>query len=504
MYIIAVAVASVGFLCLYLYFRRRYLFWAELGVPYAEPTFPAGNIAGVLKSTVHFSCVLNKLYEQLKEQGDYAGIYFFRDPVLMVLSPEFARTVLVKDFNYFVDRGVYSNEEVDPLSANLFFLEGNRWRKLRSKLVPTFTSGKLKAMFHTIVDVGTRLDRYLAERCTRMQRIDVKELLGRFLTDVIGSCAFGIECNSIENPDSQFRAMGKRMMQFPKSKTLKLFAAMMFPKQAKALGVRFTNEDMADFFLGVVRETIDYRRKHNVRRDDFMQLLIDMMKENGAGPGESLTFEEIAAQAFVFFFAGFETSATTLTVVLHLLAKHPKIQRKARKSIRSVLAKHDDELTYDAVMELDYLDCIIHETLRMYPPVPTLYRQTVQPYKLPNGSILPEGIRVVVPTLGFHLDPTLFPDPHIFKPERFEEKSVRKNNPCYLPFGDGPRMCIGMRFGQLQTRLGLAMLLRNYNFTIDELDADRPLPIDTINVLIIPKGHVWLNVERVVDTKKNT
>uniref|UniRef100_A0A182Q6F8 Cytochrome P450 n=1 Tax=Anopheles farauti TaxID=69004 RepID=A0A182Q6F8_9DIPT len=505
MLIFALLVASVGLTCVYCFYRQRFSFWARLNVPFPVPTFPAGNIADVLKASVHFAQALDKLYERLKGEGDYGGLYFFHDPVLFVLTPQFARTVLVKDFNSFVDRGVYSNEKIDPLSGNLFFLEGNRWRKLRFKLAPTFTSGKLKAMFHTIVDVGSRLDQHLAVRCARVQRIDVKELLGRFLTDVIGSCAFGIECDSIENPHSQFRLMGRRMIKFPKWKTLKLFVAMMFRKQAQALGVRFTNKDTSDFFLNVVRDTIAYRQRHGVRRDDFMQLLIDMMKGNpDARAGESLTFEEIAAQAFVFFFAGFETSATTLTIALHLLAKHPKIQRKARRSIRSVLAKHDNQLTYDAVMELEYVEWIIQETLRLYPPVPTLYRETAQPYQLPNGSILPKGIRVIIPTLSFHHDAALFPDPCAFKPERFEEKSVWKNNPSYLPFGDGPRMCIGMRFGQLQARLGLAMLLKSYNFTIDELDADRPLPIDPINVLLGPKGSVWLNVERISDANCNT
>nr|AFM08403.1 CYP6S2 [Anopheles funestus] len=499
MLIPAVLVACFGLVWLYIHFKRRYLFWLKRDVPYLEPTFPVGNVVDIFSPTIHFAHLIEKLYRRLKGRGDYAGIYFFRDPVLLVLSPDFARTILVKDFNYFVDRGVYSNEEVDPLSANLFFMDGNRWRKLRSKLAPTFTSGKLKAMFHTIVDVGNRLDQYLADRCIRLQRIDIKELLARFMTDVIGSCAFGIECNSLDNPNSQFRLMGKRMINLPKLKALKVFFAMMFRKQAQLLGIRYNDKDVSEFFMNVVRDTIRYREEKGVRRDDFMQLLIDMMKQDGTGAGEALTFEEIAAQAFVFFFGGFETSTTTITCALHLLAKHPKAQRKARKCVRSVLAKHGNQLTYEAITEMDYIECIINETLRLYPPVATIHRMTSQPYQLPNGKILPVGVGVIISNLAFHHDPTYFPDPHLFKPERFEDKAFGKNNPSYLPFGDGPRMCIAMRFGQLQTRLGLAMLLRNYNFAIDDCDADRPLLIDPINLMHGPAGAVWLNVERTVE-----
>nr|AAL58568.1 cytochrome P450 CYP6S2 [Anopheles gambiae] len=504
MLIVAVFVAFFGIFWIYFHFRQRYLFWLNRDVPFLEPTFPFGNMIDIFNPNIHFAHLIQKLYRQLKDRGDYVGLFFFRDPVLLVLSPEFARTVMVKDFNYFVDRGVYSNEEFDPLSANLFFMEGAKWRKLRSKLTPTFTSGKLKAMFHTIVDVANRLDQHLGERCVRMQRIDIKELLARFMTDVIGSCAFGIECNTLENPNSQFRLMGKRMINLPKLKSLKVFFAMMFRKQAQALGIRYNDKDVADFFMNVVRDTIRYRAENGVRRDDFMQLLIDMMQENGAGAGESLTFEEIAAQAFVFFFGGFETSTTTLTFALHLLAQHPKAQRKARKCVRSTLAKHGNEMTYEAIKDMYYLECVIHETLRLYPPVASIHRMTSQPYQLPNGEVIPEGVGVIISNLAFQHDPTLFPDPLAFKPERFEDKTFAKTNPSYLAFGDGPRMCIAMRFGKLQTCLGLAMLLKSYTFSLEDCDVDRPLLIDPINLMYGPAGPVWLNVERYVEGSKSS
>ncbi|XP_058057479.1 probable cytochrome P450 6a20 [Anopheles bellator] len=484
---------SLGFLWIYEHFLQRYRFWAKLEVPYPVPSFPVGNVGDTLKPTIHFAYIILRLYRELKHHGDYVGIYFFRDPVLLVLSPEFARTVLVKDFNCFVDRGVYSNERDDPLSANLFFMEGTRWRQLRAKLTPTFTSGKLKAMFHTIVDVGTRLDQYLADRCTGTVRLDMKELLARFMTDVIGSCAFGIECNSLENPNSQFRVMGKRMINLPKLKALKVFFAMMFRRPARALGVRFNDKDVSDFFFTVVRDTIRYREVNGIRRNDFMQLLIDMMKKESNEADEGLTFEEIAAQAFVFFFAGFETSATTMACALHLLAKHPETQAKGRQCVRDVLSKHNGQLSYDAIMQMEYVEWIINETLRLYPPVATLHRITTQPYRLPNGKLLPQGVGVIVPNLAFQHDPDHFPEPFAFRPERFESKPSFS----YLPFGEGPRICIGMRFGLLQTRLGLAMLLQHYRFGVPTGEANQRLKIDPINLIHGPAGEVWLEVERI-------
>ncbi|XP_058449379.1 uncharacterized protein LOC131429329 [Malaya genurostris] len=512
-FLLLLAVILLTLQWIYNHFQTRYKFWKERNVPYLEPRFPVGNVSETLQSKVHFAYIMKKLYDQLKHHGDYVGIFFFRDPVLMVLSPEFAKTVLVKDFNYFIDRGVYSNEKDDPLSANLFFMEGHRWRKLRAKLTPTFTSGRLKAMFHTILSVGQQFDRYLGEYTKGRDEVEIKDLLARFTTDIIGTCAFGIDCNSLENPQSKFREMGRRMINFPKLKALKLFFAMMFRNAARKLGVRFNDEDVSEFFLAVVRETIEFREKNNVQRKDFMQLLIDLnnkgfidadsdghREESGTDRLEKLTFEEIAAQAFVFFFAGFETSATTMTCALYLLATHPEIQDKGRRCVIEVLSKHQGNFTYEALAEMNYIDCIIHETLRMYPPVATLHRITSKPYKLPNGSILPKGTGVLIPNLAFQHDPENFPEPLQFRPERFMEGEKEKHHHfSYLAFGEGPRICIGMRFGLLQSKMGIALLLRSYRFRTCSKTAI-PLEIDTVALIQGPAGEVWLGIDKIFES----
>lgn len=183
------AVVTCAVFLLYLHFKRRYKFWKNLNVLYPEPTFPTGNVSDFLKSSIHFSYVIQKLYVKLKQLGgvDYGGIYFFGNPVFLVLSPEFAKTVLVRDFHYFHDRGIYFNAEVDVLSGNIFFLRGQKWKTLREKISPTFTSGKLKQMFFTILEVGQRLEKYLTLNAAGKAEVDVRDVLGRFMTDVIGA-----------------------------------------------------------------------------------------------------------------------------------------------------------------------------------------------------------------------------------------------------------------------------------------------------------------------------
>lgn len=245
-----------------------------------------------------------------------------------------------------------------------FFLRGSKWKKLREKITPTFTSAKMKQLFTTVLDVGQSLQQYLVPFGAHSEDIDVRDILARFMTDVIATCAFGLETNSLTNPTSKFREMGKKMINFPKTKALKLIFASTFQQQATLLGIRWNDKEVSDFFMQIVKETIEYREQSGHRRNDFMQLLIDMKKENSIDMDEeadedALTFEEIAAHAFVFFFAGFETSSTTLTFALHLLAHNQDIQRKARESIRNVLIKHNGIWCYEAIMEMKYIEQII-------------------------------------------------------------------------------------------------------------------------------------------------
>jgi cytochrome P450 family 6 len=128
----------------------------------------------------------------------------------------------------------------------------------------------------------------------------------------------------------------------------------------------------------------------------------------------------------------------------------------------------------------------------MYPPVATIHRRALSDYKLPNGSILPKGTGVVIPVLAIQRDPDYFPDPLQFDPDRFDGEQKPFS---YMPFGEGPRICIGMRFGLLQTKLGLAMLLNKFKFNVCDR-TDVPLKIDAVNLIHTPKGEVYLNIQK--------
>jgi len=494
----------------YYFIRQRYSYWERLNIPYSKPTFPYGNIKELGK-TMHASQLFQKYYNELKGSAPFAGLYFFINPAVLATSLDFVKSVLIKDFNHFVSRGVFYNEKDDPLSGHLFALDGEKWRGLRTKLTPTFTSGKMKFMFPTILKVADELTNTVNSLTNGTNAdLEVKEILARFTTDVIGTCAFGIECNSLKDENSEFRKYGRKIFDTPRNSFLKFLFLSAFRDLARKLRMKQIADDVSAFFMSSLKETIKYREENNVQRNDFLNMMMQLQKHGRLDVGDGdevdddqvkgkLSFNELAAQSFVFFFAGFETSSTTMMFCLFELSVNPQIQRKARQEVIDVLAKHNGVFTYEAMMEMHYLDRCLQEALRKYPTVASLIRKCTTDYPVPDtGITIPKGTQTMIPVYAIHHDPEIYPNPDTYDPDRFLPEEVEKRHPLsYLPFGDGPRNCIGLRFGLMQTRVGLATILKNFELTPCSKSTN-PLVLNPKSLILAPTGSgLWLNVKNI-------
>ncbi|XP_035781524.1 cytochrome P450 6a2-like [Anopheles albimanus] len=506
LWLLVVALAC-GFLAGYLFVRWRYNFWKRHNAPYVEPELPYGNFKELGK-TLHPAHLSQRFYDRYKDlpgSPGFVGLYIFLNPVMMVTNLRLAKRILIEDFHYFPDRGVYFNERDDPLSANLFSLEGSKWRELRAKITPTFTSGRMKAAFPMVLAIAQQFcDHLWAGVCSATSDggvVEIRDLMARFTTDVIGSYAFGLDCNSFREPENEFRRIGRKHFDTPRNHPLKVFIMKTFRGLANALGMKQLHDDVAEFFCGIIRETIAHRERSGESRQDFLDLLI-RLKNTGMLDGANeivgrLTFEEIAAQAFIFFTAGFETSSGAMTYTLYELALNEEIQQRARECVLTELERHDGELTYDSFKNMLYLDQCIYETLRKYPPVAILERIVTKPYRMPDtGIVLPVGMKIMIPAYAIHHDPALYPEPASYRPERFTPEQMAKRDSCaFLPFGDGPRVCVGLRFGMMQARIGLALLLRHFR-VVPCHETEVPLSFSKTAFVLTPVKGVWLRLER--------
>nr|QQL94343.1 cytochrome p450 6a14-like protein [Prodiamesa olivacea] len=475
------------------YVKKSFSFWSDLGVTQFPVSFPRGNFVGV-GIVRNFSEVMLEYYEKTKQAGvKFSGIYSFTRPLFLATDLELVKSILVRDFNVFPNRGVYFNEKHDPISAHIFNLENEPWRNLRQKLSPTFTSGKLKMMYGTIHDATEKLLETIGKQVSETGQLEVKDVLARFTTDIIGTTAFGIDCNSLENKDSKFYVMGCRIFTQVPTQFVR-FLTGTFKGLSRKLGVVLTDKEVSDFYMQITKETVEYREKNpQIKRQDFMSLLVDMKKSN------ILTVEQIAAQSFVFYLAGFETSSSTMTYCMYELSINEEIQEKVRRSVKKVLEKHNNELTYEAVNDMDYLEQCVSETLRKYPVVPVLIRTPVKAYKIPGTNIvIPKNQPVLIPVQAIQMDPEIYPEPEKYDPDRFEPEEIKKRHQfSYLPFGEGPRICIGMRFGLLEAKIGLARILLNYKFKLDRSKTSVPLKMMPKSFVLSPTESIFLNVEKI-------
>jgi cytochrome P450 family 6 len=195
--------------CIYLVIKYFYSYWERKGFPNIKPIIPFGSLRPLVQKKRSFGTAIYDLYTGTKEP--FIGIYLFFRPALLIRDADLIKNVLVKDFNSFHDRGIYINEEKDPMSASLFALPGQKWKHMRNQLTPTFTSGKLKNMMPTIMDVGKILQDYMAPFAEKNEVVEMKDLMSRYVIDIIVSVIFGCEVNTIKNPDDEFRSVFKKI-----------------------------------------------------------------------------------------------------------------------------------------------------------------------------------------------------------------------------------------------------------------------------------------------------
>ncbi|XP_014286357.1 cytochrome P450 6k1 [Halyomorpha halys] len=485
--VISLLIVTIYFF--YKYWVSIYDRWEKNGIPSIPGKFPYGSSPEMDKRFP--GQVVQEMYHKMSEHP-YFGIYLVRVPWLVVRDPEIIRLVMTKEFNHFRDRFIHKFPESDKMSQHLFNLSGERWRALRVKLTPTFTSGKLKGMFPLFKSCAESLENSLKSKVG--SELDMKQFCGGYTTDTISSCAFGLEPKTIDNPDHDIRTLFKFYAKSDYLNKLLIAAAKAFPTLESF--VRRVPIEIEDFLIKLVSDTIEQREKNDIKRNDFMELLIQLKNKGTLGDGlkEEITqpfeinIDILTAQVFVFLFAGMETSSSVQNWCLYELALQQDIQQRLREEIDRVLEKHG-EVSYQAIQEMEYLHMVISETMRKYPTIPSLRRVCTTPFSLPSGDRIETGDNILIPVFAIQRDPQYYPDPEKFDPERFSPENIGSIKPyTYLPFGEGPRICIGNRFGLMQTKMGVMTVIRN--FKVIPCD-DTPTTIEFLPVgeITFPKKH---------------
>uniref|UniRef100_A0A2P2I7R7 Cytochrome P450 6k1-like n=1 Tax=Hirondellea gigas TaxID=1518452 RepID=A0A2P2I7R7_9CRUS len=666
------------------YYRSCYSYWSMRGVGSPAPVWGIGNLYARLRPTLSMPEFDQWLYRDCGGSR-FCGFYEFVQPVLMVGDPELLKHIMIRDFDHFCDRSfVTFNEPV--MDHMLLGLKGKVWKRVRAVMTPTFSSGKVKQTLTLVNDCASNLMKYFNKQHDQgLSVYEMKDVYGRFTMDTIASIAFGVSSDSLNNTQDEFTAAAARFFAPPPLWRRPLqFLQLCVPQLAKLFGVNNLDRTPLRFFSKVVSDTMRYRLQHNLRRNDFLQLLLDaslqektnnnkninsnnssssvnnsrennnanndsakrnvvynsvpnnnidtesgqtikrnessrsgkdavtavsgdyivssktvdcsarseafsscsfpdnhennsldnlcdvsdtnncndttstsinvvvdngirsntdtstsnitgtnsirsdannsyskwkFLKETDAQLDESskscdadktadlqpvLTEEVITAQCVLFYMAGYDTTATTLSFVSYCLALHPGIQQRLMQEIEDVIEQccpGDSAVTYEAIQQMTYLEMVFAETLRLYPPAPRVDRRCTKEYILPGTNVTIEvGTKITIPIYSIHRDSRYYPDPERFDPERFtSENKARRPQIVYMPFGSGPRNCIGKRFALMEAKIALVQLLQEFAL-LPCKKTQRPIALDRSSGLLKAQHGVWLRLaKRIAD-----
>ncbi|XP_031697007.1 cytochrome P450 3A40-like [Anarrhichthys ocellatus] len=406
------------------------------------------------------------------------------------------KAVLIKEcYSLFTNRRNFrlNGQLYDAVSI----AEDDQWRRIRSVLSPTFTSGRLKEMFSIMKHHSANLTSSMKKKADKDEPLELKEFFGPFSMDVVASTAFSVDIDSLNNPSDPFVTNIKKMLKFDLFSPLFIIVAV-FPFMGHILEkmeFSFFPSSVIDFFYAALKK-IKSNREYSQQKSrvDFLQLMIDSQKNNDLSnnePNKGLSDHEILSQAMIFLFAGYETSSTSLTFLAYNLATNPHVMKRLQEEVDSTFPDKGP-VEYQALMKMEYLDSVINESLRLYPIAPRLERVAKATVEI-NGLVIPKDMVVMVPTWPLHRDASLWPEPEEFKPERFSKENKETIDPyTYMPFGAGPRNCIGMRFALVMMKLAMVEILQRFSFSVCK-ETEIPFEMD-IQGLLMPKRPIKLKL----------
>ncbi|XP_054157436.1 uncharacterized protein LOC128955785 [Oppia nitens] len=461
---------------------HRFTYWNRHGVK--GPNYP---------EFWSFFEQLNKvLVHEYNRFGRLYGVYSFHHKLLVVNEPDLIRDIVVKDFHILPDHyGMFTGST--NFRNALFFMRGDEnWKRIRSVVTPAFTSGKLRTMMTNIDDISDKFIITLSELSKSGKPLDMRKYLGAFAMDVISACAYGIDVDSINNPNHPIVINAKKILSVDSN--FSFIISVLMPPLARFLKLEPFNVKAIEFFDNLTKQIVHDRKlassiQQNLsknKKSDFIQLMIDNEKnDDEIGSDDNtdednklneflnvaediskksqlnLSADELTAQGILFFIAGYDTTSASLSHCIYYLSTNIDCQQKLYEEIEQSIS--GQQFTYERLNQLKYLNAVINETLRLAPPLLAIQRDCLQDYTLGNtGITVPKGTTVEFHTYTIHRDPEFFAEPNDFKPDRFLEP--RHHPYAFIPFGGGPRLCVGMRFALNEMRMCIAKLVHNFEF----------------------------------------
>ncbi|XP_063709947.1 probable cytochrome P450 9f2 [Culicoides brevitarsis] len=492
-------------------FKRR-------GIAHRTPSIWFGHVNDLMLRKVTFFESFRKNYFDMQDES-VSGFMQIVTPMLIVRDVELIREITVKKFDHFLNHVLSEVPDVDKLfSKSLFTMKDQKWKVTRNMISPAFTGSKMRTMFKLMHDCALGTVESLKEQAKGTEvTIEIKDLFNRYCNDTIATTIFGLEVNSIKEKENEFFLMGKKLTTFDSVASMKFFFIFIVPKLFKLFRINLLDIKASNYFIDLVKDTIQYRIDNNIVRPDMINMYIENQKGvqstdkeldneyvvKGDDTEEIISkkwdLDEFVTQCVVFFFAGFETAATWFMFMAYELALNQEVQDKLLAEIDEANKLHGDKpITYEYLQSMKYFDCVVQETLRLWPVNIANDRRCTKDCTLVDSKgkahEFKEGDFISLPVIGLQRDPKYYEDADKFVPERWLPENKDKINPyTFLTFGIGPRMCIGNRFVMMEGKCIFYNLLSKFRIERSE-KTQVPVQFKKNTFAMIPEKGMWLKL----------
>nr|ARE68676.1 cytochrome P450 CYP4BM1 [Epicauta chinensis] len=457
--------------CIFKFYNSRKRIYAALARINGPKWYPIiGTTAEIMK------CSREEFFKAyIKRNATYGP--FFRGwigfiPTVHLMKPEFVEPILssatniTKAFNY--------RFAFPWLGNGLITASGPKWRQHRKLITPTFHFKVLDSMNDVFVEKSQILLDIVQQQGTN-KPIDIFKLLTLCALDVICETAMGVEINAMKRSDSEYV---KAVSGITDVIMYRVFNPHLHPDFIFNLTEKGRqHKKYLDILHGFTRKVIEQRKQkleddqvdqNDLNDEDILigkkkrLAFLDLLLAANAKDHTGLTDEELREEVDTFMFAGHDTTTNTVSSTLLTLGNHPEIQSKVHEELDSIFHGEDRPITPQDLSEMQYLERVIKETLRLIPVVPVIAR-TLDTDVVVNGHVIPAGVTTVIHIYELHRDPEQYPNPERFDPDRFLPEQAKERHPySFIPFSAGPRNCLGQKFALRSAKMMLATLLRRY------------------------------------------
>ncbi|XP_059107755.1 leukotriene-B4 omega-hydroxylase 3 isoform X2 [Peromyscus eremicus] len=421
-------------------------------------------------------------------------------PVITLCHSDVVRSVLNASAAVALKDVIFYSFLKPWLGDGLLLSAGDKWSHHRRMLTPAFHFNILKPYVKIFNDSTNIMHAKWQHMISKgSARLDMFEHVSLMTLDSLQKCVFSFNSNCQEKPSEYIAAILELSALVAKRHQQPLLYidllydltpdGMCFRKACNLVH-KFTDAVIQKRRCTLPDQGLDdfLKSKAENKTLDFIDVLLLVKDEDG----KELSDEDIRAEADTFMFEGHDTTASGLSWILYNLAKHPEYQERCRQEVRELLKDREpEEIEWDDLNQLPFLTMCIKESLRLHPPVPVISRCCTQDVVLPDGRVIPKGVVCLISIFGIHHNPSVWPDPEVYDPFRFDPENIKDRSPlAFIPFSAGPRNCIGQTFAMSEMKVALALTLLRFRLLPDKKEPRRQPEL-----ILRAEGGLWLRVE---------